>query len=65
MIGKLIKIASWVIEKYEGIANFVKTKYRIHMSKKIRFSVDSGNIKYITKLLRNIKKRRRDRRNAS
>jgi hypothetical protein len=65
MIGKVIGIISFVIEKYERIKEFVKTKYRAHRSRKIRNAVDKRNTSAIRRILQNIKDRRRERRDAS
>ena len=65
MISKLINIASWIIEKYENIKGFIKTKYRAHRSRKIRRLIDDGNVDTVADIVRDIKKRRRSRRDAS
>ena len=64
-IGKVINIVSWAIEKYEGVKDFVKTKYRAYRSRKIRSIVDKRNTTALKRVLRDIKQRRRDRRDAS
>lgn len=64
-LSKLINIANWVIEKYENVKTFIKDKYRAYKSRRIRKSVDDGDIEYVSSLLRSIKKRRKDRRDAS
>jgi len=64
-IRKIINIVDWFIKKYDGVKEFVKTKYRAYRSRKIRRIVDKRNANALKRILQDIKERRRTRRDAS
>ncbi len=64
-IGKVINIASWVIDRYDDTKAWFKRWARKRQSKGIRKAVDDGDVEYINRLVRDLKRRRKDRHDAS
>ena len=64
-IGKAIAIISWAIEKYENVKSWITKKYRAHKTRRVRNLIDDNNVDAIDDIVRNIKKKRRNRRDAS
>ena len=59
MISKIINIISFVVDKYERVKAFVKTKYRRHRARKIRNAVDKHNSTAIRRIVQSIAERRK------
>ncbi len=65
MVGKIIGIIHWGIKAFEGATKTIKKMYRTYRSRKIRNAVDGGNTSAIDRIMRDIKRKRQDRNDAS
>lgn len=63
-IGQIITIVSWVIQKYENVKKFIKDKYHIYRSRKIREAVDNRDADSIESRVRDVLKKRQDRQDS-
>lgn len=65
MITQIINILDSAIKAYKNVKKFVKEKYRLHRSRKIRDAVDNHDSRTIDSIVRDIVEKRSEKHDSN